>query len=67
MKTSSKIISVYNGIREYFIRSQQCLRLKSSMLFKRDLGLKNIPLSKQPFTMQPKLNMKTTLVVLNII
>ena len=33
----------------------QCLRLKSSMPFKRDLALQNIPLSKQPFTTQPQI------------
>jgi hypothetical protein len=32
----------------------QCSRLKSSMPFKRDLALQNIPLSKQPFKMQPQ-------------
>ena len=30
----------------------QCLRLKSSMPFKCDLALKNVPLSKQPFKTQ---------------
>jgi hypothetical protein len=30
----------------------QCLRLKFSMPFKRDLALQNIPLSKQPFKIQ---------------
>jgi hypothetical protein len=33
--------------------SKQCSRLKSSMPFKLDLALQNIPLSKQPFKMQP--------------
>ena len=33
----------------------QCSRLKPSMPFKRDLGLQNIPLSKQPFKMQPQI------------
>ena len=30
-------------------------RLKSSMPFKHDLALQNIPLSKQPFKMQPQI------------
>src|ERR1700738_4496830 len=33
----------------------QCSRLKSSMPFKRDLALQNIPLSKQPFKTQPQI------------
>ena len=33
----------------------QCLRLKSSMPFKCDLALQNIPLSKQPFKTQPQI------------
>ena len=33
----------------------QCSRLKSSMPFKRDLGLQRIPLSKQPFKTQPQI------------
>ena len=33
------------------------------MLFKGDLALQNLPLSKQPFQMQPKLKMKTSLEV----
>ena len=34
---------------------EQCSRLKSSMPFKCDLALQNIPLSKQPFKMQPQI------------
>ena len=34
--------------------SIQCSRLKSSMPFKCDLALQNIPLSKQPFKTQPQ-------------
>ena len=46
----------------------QASRLKSSMPFKRDLGLQNKPLSKQPFkTQPPKLKMKMSLEVLIII
>ena len=33
----------------------QCSRLKSSMPFKRDVALQNIPLSKQPFKTQPRI------------
>ena len=33
----------------------KCSRLKSSMPFKRDLALQNIPLSKQPFKTQPQI------------
>jgi hypothetical protein len=33
----------------------QCSRLKFSMSFKRDVALQNIPLSKEPFKMQPQL------------
>jgi hypothetical protein len=33
----------------------QCSRLKSSMPFKRDLALQNIPLSNQPFKTQPEI------------
>jgi hypothetical protein len=33
---------------------RQCSRMKSSMSFKCDLALQNIPLSKQPFRMQPQ-------------
>ena len=43
--------------------SPQCSRLKSSILFKCDLALQNIPLSKQ----QPQIENKTSLEVLNII
>ena len=34
---------------------RQCLRLKSSMPFKRNLALQNIPLPKQPFKTQPQI------------
>ena len=34
---------------------EQCSRLKSLMLFKRDLTLQNTPLSKQPFKTQPQI------------
>ena len=36
-------------------KPQPMSRLKSSMPFKRDLALQNIPLSKQPFKMQPQI------------
>ena len=45
----------------------QCSRLKSSMPFKRNSTLQNIPFSKQPFKRNPKLKMKTSLEVLDII
>ena len=32
-----------------------CSRLKSSMPFKRDLAIRNIHVSKQPFEMQPQI------------
>ena len=35
--------------------SMQCSRLKASMPLKCDLALQNIPLSKQPFKMQPQI------------
>jgi hypothetical protein len=35
------------------IHLEQCSRLKSSMPFKHDVALQNIPLPKQPFKMQP--------------
>ena len=35
-------------------KSTHCSRLKFSMSFKRDSHLQNIPLSKQPFKMQPQ-------------
>ena len=36
-------------------QAKQCSRLKSSTPFKHDLALPNIPLSKQPFKMQPQI------------
>ena len=38
-----------------YSRHNQCSRLKSSMPFKRDLCLQNIPLSKQAFKVQPQI------------
>ena len=35
------------------VNGGQCPRLKSSMPFRHDLALQNIPLSKQPFKTQP--------------
>ena len=40
---------------EKILRDWQCSRLKSSMPFKPDLALQNIPLSKQPFKTQPQI------------
>ena len=37
------------------VPATQCSRLKSSMLFKCDLALQNIPLSKQPYKTQPEI------------
>jgi hypothetical protein len=38
---------------------RRCSRLKSSMPFKRNLALQNIvPLSKQPFIMQPQIEIE---------
>ena len=48
-------------------RGDLCSRSKSPMPFKRDLALQNIPFSKQPFKMQPRLENKTSLEVSNII
>ena len=36
------------------VNGGQCPRLKSSMPFRHDLALQNIPLSKQPFKTQPQ-------------
>ena len=44
----------------------QCSRLKSSMPFKCDLALRNIPSENNSTKRNPKLKMKTSLEVLNI-
>ena len=47
---------------------KQCSILKSSMPFKQDLALQNIPLSKHPSSKRnPELKMKTSCEVLNLI
>ena len=38
-----------------YIHGNQCSRLKSSMPFKHNLAIQNIPLSKQPFNTQPQI------------
>ena len=45
-------------IRLLILIGQVVCGLKSSMPFKRDLGLQNIPLSKQPFKTQPQIEIE---------
>ena len=45
----------------------RCSRLKSSMPFKRDLALQNIPLQNNPSKRNPNLKLKASVEVLNII
>ena len=40
---------------EVMINNNQCSRLKSSMPFKRNSSLQNIPLLKQPFKIDPQI------------
>jgi hypothetical protein len=54
-------------IELYVFHPCQCSIFKSSMPFKCDLALQNIPLSKHPSKRNPKLKMKTSLEALNII
>ena len=50
----TKLCPVHN-LYEYGNYSTQFSRLKSSMPFKRDLALQNVPLSKQPFKTRPQI------------
>ena len=48
-------IHLYDSKNHASNPSTQCLRLKSSMPFKRGSALQTTPLSKQPFKMQPQI------------
>ena len=52
---SSKLMKSRFNWYKWHAYSHQCSRLKSSMPINHDLALQNMPLSKQPFIMQPQI------------